>query len=180
MLQEAFCAICERTVQVVSDDHDPTCPVCSSPLATLQVLAPEPSPAPKVLIVDDHPGTRGVLRILFEHDGFEVVGESQHGIAALGVALSKRPDFVILDYAMPMLSGKMTAEVLRTVLPEACIVAFSAYVFEKPSWAHAFVNKEDLVELTRVVKELALERGKPEASRPQPAAIPAVDPLPTN
>lgn len=174
MLQEAFCAMCERNVQIDSTEPDPSCPVCSSPLATVQLQAPEqPISRPKVLIVDDDEGTRHLIMALFEHDGYEVVGEAAHGVAAVGVAMSRRPDFVILDYAMPMLSGKMTSELLRAILPDAFIVAFSAYLLQKPSWADAFVNKEDLSDLTSVVAQLAVEK-----DRPAPAELDRLDRLP--
>lgn len=46
----------------------------------------------KVLIVDDHPAIRLAVRLLFERDGFTIVGEADNGAEALQVARKKSPD----------------------------------------------------------------------------------------
>lgn len=43
----------------------------------------------KVLIVDDHPAIRLAVRLLFERDGFTIVGEADNGAEALQVARLK-------------------------------------------------------------------------------------------
>ena len=101
----------------------------------------------KVLIVDDNSEIRHLLRTLFEVDGFEVVGEAADGVEAVPLALKHEPDFVILDYLMPRMNGAKTAEVLRGIIPEAKIVAFSAILEAKPAWADAYLNKERIIEV---------------------------------
>jgi len=101
----------------------------------------------KILIVDDDPEIRHLLVTLFEIDGFEVVGEAADGIEAVPLALKHEPDFVILDYRMPRMNGAKTAEVLRGIIPDAKIVAFSAMLEAKPAWADAFLNKEHIIEV---------------------------------
>jgi DNA-binding NarL/FixJ family response regulator len=60
----------------------------------------------RVLVVDDHPVVRsGLLALLTEASGFEPVGEAQDGIAALAAIRRTRPDVVLMDLAMPNLSG---------------------------------------------------------------------------
>ena len=119
----------------------------------------------RVLIVDDSDDTRHMLRLMFENEGFQVVGEAENGLVAIAVALRERPDYVILDYAMPELSGRMTAETLRPLLPDVKIVAFSGYLHENPTWADAYLNKEDLRALTSLVSRL---RERAAAERPPP------------
>jgi DNA-binding NarL/FixJ family response regulator len=66
----------------------------------------------RVVIVDDHPAFRRSARRLLELAGFDVVGEAADG--ASGVALAERlaPDFVLLDVALPDMSGFEVVEQL--------------------------------------------------------------------
>ena len=100
-----------------------------------------------VLIVDDDEEVRHVLRLLCEDDDLKVVGEAENGVAAIPLALTHQPDFVILDYRLPRLDGEGAAEILRAVTPESKIVAFSAILDGQPSWADAYLNKARVTEL---------------------------------
>jgi CheY-like chemotaxis protein len=59
----------------------------------------------KVLIVDDDTSVRGLLRILLEVDGVGVVIEASNGLVALEKASSEKPDLILLDVMMPLMSG---------------------------------------------------------------------------
>ncbi|MGI5155615.1 response regulator [Microbispora sp. CA-102843] len=60
----------------------------------------------RVLLVDDHPLLRHGLRALLEQvGGAEVVGEAGDGEEAVALALSLRPDVVVMDLVMPGTSG---------------------------------------------------------------------------
>lgn len=100
-----------------------------------------------ILIVDDDEEIRHLLRMLFESDGFEVIGEAGDGVEAVPLALKHQPDFVILDYQMPRMNGAKTAEVLRGIAPETKVVAFSAMLAAKPAWADAYLNKDRIIEV---------------------------------
>ena len=70
--------------------------------------------ARRVLVVDDEPEIRAVLRAYLEHDGF-VVAEAGTGAEALRRTLAtdgSAPDVVLLDIGLPDLDG---LEVLRTI-----------------------------------------------------------------
>jgi DNA-binding NarL/FixJ family response regulator len=108
----------------------------------------------KVLIVDDDPGVRMALRIMLELDDFEIVGEAVNGIEAIPRAVSLQPDLIILDQQMPRRDGEETAAILRGLLPRAQIIAFSAVLDSKPSWADAFLNKTRIVDLSPLAEEL--------------------------
>ena len=47
---------------------------------------------------------------MLESDGFEVVGEATDGFSALDAVRAMRPDLVLLDIALPDLSGYDVAE----------------------------------------------------------------------
>ena len=105
-----------------------------------------------VLIVDDDEEIRHVLRLLFESEQMTVVGEAANGAEAVPLALNHQPDFVILDYRLPQLDGKGAAEILRAVVPGTKIVAFSAFLDERPAWADAYLNKDRISELMPLLR----------------------------
>jgi two-component system chemotaxis response regulator CheY len=107
-----------------------------------------------VLIVDDDEDVRDALRLLFEFEGYEVVGEAPSGLQAVGPAIEHQPDFIILDYLMPEMNGNRAAEMLRGVAPDTRIVAFSAILEAKPKWADAYLNKSRIGDIAPLLKEL--------------------------
>ena len=67
-----------------------------------------------ILVVDDDPDIRTLLRELFHRTGF-LVAEAGDGQEALRVFFDERPDLVVLDVAMPRLDGWQTLERIREV-----------------------------------------------------------------
>jgi DNA-binding NarL/FixJ family response regulator len=65
---------------------------------------------PTALIVDDHAAFRASAKTLLQDEGFEVVGEAENGRSALELARALDPDLVLLDVALPDLSGLDVAE----------------------------------------------------------------------
>jgi len=60
----------------------------------------------RVLIVDDHPAFRSGLRFLLgQLDDIEVVGEAEHGRRGVELTDELLPDVVLMDLAMPELTG---------------------------------------------------------------------------
>ncbi|QNM98713.1 response regulator transcription factor [Chitinimonas koreensis] len=67
-----------------------------------------------VVIADDHSLVRvGIQTLLGRLDRFEVIGEAIDGNEALALILQLKPDIVLMDIAMPGLSGIEVAERLR-------------------------------------------------------------------
>ena len=58
----------------------------------------------RILVVDDEPDQRFVLRRVFERAGHEVV-EAADGVTALQVVAGRRPDLVVTDVMMPVMDG---------------------------------------------------------------------------
>lgn len=112
------------------------------------------SGARTVLIVDDDEEIRHVLRLMCEMEGFEVVGEASNGVEAVPLALNEQPAFVILDYLMPRRNGDVTAEIIRSIAPDAKIVAFSAVLDSKPEWSDSYLNKERISEIAPLLERL--------------------------
>ena len=107
-----------------------------------------------VLIVDDDEEIRHVLRIMFELEGFQIVGEAGTGLEAIPLALKHQPDVVLLDFMMPGMNGEETARMMRTIAPDSRIVAFSAILEEKPDWSDSYLNKERVSEVIPLLERL--------------------------
>lgn len=77
-----------------------------------------------ILLADDHLLVRAGIRALLEDiPGYEVVAECPDGNSALERILARQPDIVILDIAMPGLSGiELSAELRRRGLHMAILM----------------------------------------------------------
>ena len=79
---------------------------------------------PTVLVVDDDPSIRLMLRRLLENAGAEVV-EAGDGDEAMRLFRANRPDLVICDVVMPYADGLWTIRTMRRLAPAAKIIAIS-------------------------------------------------------
>jgi two-component system OmpR family response regulator len=66
----------------------------------------------RVLIVDDDPGIRDVVRIALTRAGFETVAAAD-GALALRMFADEKPDLVVLDVMLPELDGTEVCRALR-------------------------------------------------------------------
>jgi CheY-like chemotaxis protein len=65
---------------------------------------PRPLARPAVLVVDDDPALREVLRIAYESSGWGVL-EAENGHEGVLAAVEHRPELLVLDLLMPVLGG---------------------------------------------------------------------------
>lgn len=87
-----------------------------------------PSRVSTVLICDDFTEMRSMLRAVVELvPGLRVVGEVADGEAAIGEASRLQPDLILLDLAMPVLSGLDALPRLREVAAAAKIIILSGF-----------------------------------------------------
>jgi two-component system, chemotaxis family, chemotaxis protein CheY len=80
-------------------------------------MADESSPLPRVLVIEDEPDLRDIAKIVLEEDGFEVLTASD-GKVGLEQALSWKPDVVLLDMGLPVMSGEEFVEAMRAQMTE--------------------------------------------------------------
>lgn len=66
----------------------------------------------KILVVDDEPSIRKLLKVALGNRGFEVV-EAEDGLVAMGMIAAEKPDLVVLDVMMPGLTGHQVHDKLR-------------------------------------------------------------------
>jgi PAS domain S-box-containing protein len=65
-----------------------------------------------VLVVEDNPITRKMVRVALESDGYRVL-EAGDGRSALAAAAERVPDLIVLDYVLPDTDGMRLLEELR-------------------------------------------------------------------
>lgn len=121
------------------------------------------APAVKVVLVDDHASLREMLRLVLKLDGgYEIVGEASGGLEAMRVCRASRPDIVILDLALPELSGTHLVRLLMRESWDVRVVVYSGATDQQlmreamAEGPHGFVRKEDsLPELRSALKAVA-------------------------
>jgi two-component system, NarL family, nitrate/nitrite response regulator NarL len=94
---------------------------------------PSPEPAPvggiRILLADDHAMFRQALRRLLEdHGDVIVVGEAGDGAEAVAMTHQLTPDVLLLDVAMPGLSGLDVARQLHDARCPTRVIVVSAAV----------------------------------------------------
>ena len=81
-----------------------------------------------VLLVDDHALVRRGFRRLLEDDaGIVVVGEAADGDAAIQLAEELKPHIVVIDYALPGMSGLTAARKILERSPDAAVVMLTVH-----------------------------------------------------
>ena len=82
----------------------------------------------KILIAEDQVIMREGLRALInQQTDMEVVGEADNGKAAIELARELKPDVIIMDVAMPGMSGIEATRQIKVEMPDLKVVALSAY-----------------------------------------------------
>ena len=88
-----------------------------------------------VVLADDQDLVRSGLRALLEARGIDVLGEAEHGRAAIEATRAVRPDVLVIDIRMPVMDGiAATREVVAARLPTRVLVLttydLDEYVYE--------------------------------------------------
>lgn len=115
-----------------------------------------------VLVVDDSPDIRELLRRLLSAQGYHVL-EAADGNDALSMARRHRPDVIMLDLCLPGLDGWEAARRIRAepALEEIPIIAVTGYALSSATQAaldagcHCVLAKPfDLNEIVRTVETM--------------------------
>lgn len=86
----------------------------------------------RVVLADDHTLVRAGLRKLLESiSNLEVVGEADDGLALLALVEQLRPDLVLMDIAMPRLTGLDATIHLGKSWPETRVLILSMHQNEE-------------------------------------------------
>ena len=118
----------------------------------------------RLLLVDDHPIVRTGLRMLFQSEpDMLVVGEVESGAEAITAVQELHPDVVIMDVAMPGMTGIEATQRIKAISPETAVLALTMHEDEQyffamlRAGAAGYIPKraapDDLVSAIRVVAE---------------------------
>jgi CheY-like chemotaxis protein len=143
---------------------------------------PPPLAARRVLIVDDQESIRGVLRTALTEAGAQVI-EAESGAAGVEAATRHVPDLILLDIAMPGMTGWQVLEALRGTSATATIPVvletssgdFPSYEQARRHSVAAFISKpfrlSDVVETCRRILGGARPLLGREAQEAPPASV---------
>ena len=79
----------------------------------------------RLLVADDAPFIREIVRFVAEKNGIEIVGEAQDGQEAIEMALAYKPDVILMDIIMPNKSGIEATKELMEQRPQSRVIACS-------------------------------------------------------
>ncbi len=121
-----------------------------------------------VLVVDDEPQIRRVLRATLSSNGYEVI-EAQSGQEAIEMVVTERPELILLDVNMPGMNGLEACNKIRMSF-DGPIIMVTVRNLERDKIAALDAGADDYVVKPFAIGELlariraALRRSNPEES----------------
>ncbi len=87
-----------------------------------------PSSLLRVLLADDHEIVRqGLISVLGEEQGIEIVGQASNGREAVELAERLEPDVVVMDVSMPVMTGEEATRQIKRRRPQTRVIALSMH-----------------------------------------------------
>ena len=86
---------------------------------------------PRVLVIDDEMEVRTWLKGLLISLGCEIAGEAENGREGLELFKKERPDLVLLDLNMPVMTGVEALDFILGEDPEANVIMLTSVTDEK-------------------------------------------------
>ncbi len=118
-------------------------------------IVPAASRDIRVLVIDDHPALRAGLRGLFDNEpGFDCVAALSPADGLLAAVAERRPDVVVLDYALGADDGLSTCFRLKQLPHPPAVVLYSAYVDHVFAVPAAIAQADAAVAKTAPIDEL--------------------------
>ena len=116
----------------------------------------------RILVVDDHPSFRHMLRTFLEHNpNWEVCGEATDGREAVKRTTELHPDIILMDLDMPKLNGLEATRQIHEDCPSVRILILTLHEnsilpqIAQDSGAQGFVLKSEPFEvLTRAIESM--------------------------
>lgn len=79
-----------------------------------------------VTLIDDDPEVRSALAEMLRNAGAEV-REAGHGVAGLDLVRARKPDLVVVDFAMPGMSGAEVARAVHEIHPGLRVLVITGF-----------------------------------------------------
>ena len=119
---------------------------------------------PRIFLADDHAMLLDAFRRLLEQE-FDIVGTASDGLELLESAPSLRPELVVIDLGLPLLSGLDAGRELKKLLPQTKILVVTvnedSAVAEAVlgEWASGYLLKKcSGSELVKALREIVMGR----------------------
>jgi DNA-binding response OmpR family regulator len=100
----------------------------------------------KILIIDDEPAIRGLLRLQLEKAGYSVI-EAADGIEGLLTVKTETPDLIFLDVMIPKMDGWQVCQEIKkkySQIPVIMLTTLTQTIEEMRGWesgADEYVGK---------------------------------------
>ena len=153
------------------------------PLSELEEDHPPDFLPSKVLIVDDIPLNRSLIRSFFESSPLQFL-EAENGLQALELAQREQPELILMDLKMPVMDGYQATLHLKNHLQTAQIpvIALTASGMKREEKSEFFQGFDGFlrkpVRKVDLLKEMALYLPIRQRDLPVPPEITVVTPLP--
>ncbi|GAW92514.1 response regulator [Calderihabitans maritimus] len=79
-----------------------------------------------ILIVDDQPGIRSLLKMVFVEEGYRVA-TATNGLEAVEKTSKLLPRLIIMDIRMPVMDGVTALKNIKTLYPRIPVILMTAY-----------------------------------------------------
>lgn len=80
-----------------------------------------------ILLADDSPTARAVLKLTLTKNGYPIAGEAGNGEELVRMYQELQPDLVITDIAMPQMNGIQAIKKVKEINPKARILVCSGH-----------------------------------------------------
>lgn len=110
----------------------------------------------KVLLVDDHEMVRiGVSAYLSIQHDMEVIGEAENGEIGVELALSMRPDIILMDLVMDVMDGIEATKTIVNKWPEAKIIVITSFLDDEKLYPALEAGATSYILKTSTADEIA-------------------------
>jgi DNA-binding NarL/FixJ family response regulator len=95
-----------------------------------------------VIVADDAAGIRALMSTLLSLEpDFDVVGQASDGAEAVDLVVRLKPDLLVIDVTMPVMSGLEAIEAVRERSPSTRVVVLTGERRALPEGAQAQIEK---------------------------------------
>lgn len=121
---------------------------------------------PRVLVIDDEQSIRTWLKGLLVALGCKVVGEAENGQEGLEMFKKERPDLVLLDLQMPVMTGQQALDYILVEDPDARVIMLtsvrdSTVIYDRlEAGAQYYLRKDTAPEKIRSVLQEQIQKIK--------------------